>query len=477
MSLASTWPLYVANQARRPNQDLTVIDKYTGAAAATVPLADAAVVDDAIAAAAAAAGPMRAMPAHARQTVLMHCVRRFEAQRDRLAYALCVEAGKPINDSRGEVTRLIDTFRYAAEEAVRINGELLEMGISARAEGRTGLVKHVPIGPCAFISPFNFPLNLVAHKVAPAIAAGCPFVLKPARRTPLGALIIGEILAECDLPPGAFSILPATREAADALVTDDRLKLLSFTGSPTVGWDMKARAGKKRVVLELGGNAAVIVDADTDLDDAVDRIITGAFYQSGQSCVGVQRIIVHRSIYADFKDRLVAATQALKAGDPKDASVFIGPMISEAEAQRVQGWIDAAVEQGATLLCGGTRDGAMLQATLLEDVPVRADISDNEAFGPVACLFAFDDFDAALAQVNDSRYGLQAGVFTRDLYKALRAWDVLEVGGVLIGDIPSWRVDHMPYGGVKDSGHGREGVRYAIEHMTEPRLLVIRQMG
>jgi acyl-CoA reductase-like NAD-dependent aldehyde dehydrogenase len=317
-------------------------------------------------------------------------------------------------------------------------------------------------------------LNLAAHKVAPALAVGCPFVLKPASLTPIGAIIIGEVLAETDLPPGAFSILPARRDGADLFTTDERLKLLSFTGSPEVGWSLKARAGKKKVVLELGGNAAVVVDADADLADAVERIVVGAFYQSGQSCIGVQRILVHDAVYDAFRGRLVEATRALRAGDPKDEDTFLGPMISEKEAARLGGWIDAAREAGATLLCGGGRQGAMLEATLLEDVPRDLDVVRQEAFGPVAILSRFSDFDAALDEVNDSAFGLQAGVFTRDLYRAQRAWNRLEVGGVVIGDVPSWRVDHMPYGGVKDSGLGREGIRFAMEDMTEIRLLVVR---
>jgi acyl-CoA reductase-like NAD-dependent aldehyde dehydrogenase len=336
------------------------------------------------------------------------------------------------------------------------------------------MTKRVPIGPCSFISPFNFPLNLAAHKIAPAIAAGCPFVLKPASRTPIGALLIGEILAETDLPPGAFSILPCHREGAELFTTDERLKLLSFTGSPSVGWDLKARAGKKKVTLELGGNAACIVDVDADVADAVSRLITGAFYQSGQSCISVQRILVHEQIYDELRDRLVAATKTLKMGDPKLEETFIGPMIAESEAKRLDEWIQAAMKAGAKLLCGGKREGAMLQATLLEDVPRDQPLCAKEAFGPVAMLDRFSDFDVALDEVNDSVFGLQAGIFTRDIYKIQRAWGRLEVGGVIIGDVPSWRVDNMPYGGVKDSGLGREGIRYAIEDMTEPRLLVIR---
>jgi acyl-CoA reductase-like NAD-dependent aldehyde dehydrogenase len=471
------WPYYLANEPEQPNSDLAVTDKYSGEVVAKVAMADPKAIDRAIAAAAAAAEPMRKMPAYARQAVLDHCVVRFRERFDELADSLCAEAGKPIKDARGEVTRLIDTFRYAAEESVRMRGEIMDLEISARAKGRHGMFKRVPIGACSFISPFNFPLNLAAHKVAPAIAVGCPFVLKPASLTPLGALIIGEVLAETDLPAGAFSILPCTRSGAELFTTDPRLKLLSFTGSPEVGWDLKARAGKKKVVLELGGNAACIVDADADLDDAIPRIVVGAFYQSGQSCIGVQRILIHESIYQDCRDRLVAATKALKMGNPRDPETFIGPMISEKEATRLGSWIEHAQKRGGKLLCGGKREGAMLEATLLEDVPRDCDVVSKEAFGPAAVLSKFSDFDVALKQVNDSVFGLQAGIFTRDLFKALRAWEELDVGGVVIGDVPSWRVDHMPYGGVKDSGLGREGIQFAMEDMTEIRLLVIREPG
>lgn len=473
--LADSYPYYLANEPHRPNTDLAVIDKYTGEVATRVAMADAAAIDRAIAAAVQAAEPMRRMRGFERQAVLEHCVRRFTERAEELAMSLCIEAGKPIKDSRGEATRLIDTFRIAAEESVRIYGEVQPLDISPRAANYTAMWKRVPIGPCSFISPFNFPLNLAAHKVAPALACGCPFVLKPASLTPIGALIIGEVLAETDLPPGAFSILPCRRDGAEQFTTDERLKLLSFTGSPAVGWDLKARAGKKPVVLELGGNAAVIVEPDWgDWQDAVERILFGAFYQSGQSCIGVQRILIHRSIYPSFRDRLVAATGKLVKGDPKDERTFIGPMISDKEAARLHGWIEGAVAAGARLLCGGTRDGAMLDATLLEDVPGGQDVVCQEAFGPVAVLCPYDDFGDALAMVNDSAFGLQAGVFTRDLYKAQRAWDELEVGGVVIGDVPSYRVDNMPYGGVKDSGLGREGIRFAIEDMTEIRLMVVR---
>src|SRR3954469_15377652 len=475
MALADTYPLYLANEAKQPNADLPVTDKYTGEVAFRVAMADAATIDAGISAAVEAAGPMARMAAYERQAVLQHCVDRFRARFDELAFALCVEAGKPIKDAEGEVTRLIDTFRIAAEESVRMTGEVQPLDISPRARGYQGIWKRVPIGPCSFISPFNFPLNLAAHKVAPALAVGCSFVMKPASRTPLGAIIMGEVLAETDLPKGAFSILPAHREGAELFSTDERLKLLSFTGSPGVGWDLKAKAGKKKVVLELGGNAAVIVDRDADLDDAVDRIIYGAFYQSGQSCIGVQRIIIHGDVYSELRDRLVERAGKLVAGDPHDRDTFIGPMISEGEARRLDNWIREAVQGGGTLLCGGRREGAMLEATLLEGVDRSAALYREEAFGPVAILSSFTRFDDALAEVNDSKFGLQAGIFTRDLFKALDAWDRLEVGGVVVNDVPSYRVDNMPYGGVKDSGLGREGIRFAMEDMTEIRNLVIRR--
>lgn len=472
--LRDQYPYYLANQPDAPNAGLEVTDKYTGKVVTHVAMAGAQAIDQAIAQAVNAQEAMRNLPAYHRQEILNHCVRRFQERFDELAMTLCIEAGKPIKDSRGEVARLIDTFRIAAEESVRITGEVLPLDISARAKGYLGMWKRVPIGPCSFISPFNFPLNLAAHKVAPALAVGCPFVLKPASLTPLGALIIGEVLAETDLPKGAFSILPCRRDGAELFTTDERLKLLSFTGSPAVGWELKAKAGKKKVVLELGGNAGCIVDEDADLVDAIQRIVFGAFYQSGQSCISVQRILVHEKIYNEFRDNLVSETKKLKMGDPKDESTFIGPMISESEAARLQKWIDEALASGGRLLCGGHRDGAMLEATLLEDVPSDQNVCAQEAFGPVAVLSKFNDFDAALDEVNNSRYGLQAGVFTRDLYKAYKAWDKLEVGGVVIGDVPSWRVDHMPYGGVKDSGLGREGLRFAMEDMTEIRLMVLR---
>jgi len=472
--LQPSYPYYLANQPHSPNADLEVFDKYSGELATKVAIADPKTIDLAIEAAERATQPMQKMAPFERREILQHCVRRCQERFDELAMSLCIEAGKPINDSRGEVTRLIDTFRVAAEESIRFGGEVLNLEISPRARGYQGMYKRFPIGPCSFIAPFNFPLNLAAHKIAPALAVGCPFVLKPASRTPVGALILGEILAETDLPKGAFSILPCHRDGADLFTTDPRLKLLSFTGSAEVGWKLKSKAGKKKVVLELGGNAAVVVDEDADLVDATQRIMTGAFYQSGQSCIGVQRILIHEKIYVDLKQRLVEAATNLVSGDPKDEKTFIGPVISEKEAERLMNWIGEAAENGGKLLCGGNRNGAVVEATLMEDVPDHLPICAEEAFGPVAVLSRFKHFDEAIESVNASQFGLQAGIFTRDIYKIEQAWEQLEVGGVIIGDVPSWRVDHMPYGGVKESGLGREGIRWSMEDMSEIRLLVIR---
>jgi acyl-CoA reductase-like NAD-dependent aldehyde dehydrogenase len=474
--LKDVYPLYLNNTAVQPNADLEVTDKFTGQVAFRTALATPDVIDEAIAGAVRAAEPMARLASYERRDVLDHCVRRFTERKDELAYALCIEAGKPIADSEGEVGRLIDTFRIAAEEATRNYGEIQPLDISPRAKGYMGMWKRVPIGPCSFISPFNFPLNLAAHKIAPAIAVGCPFVMKPASMTPLGAIIMGEVLAECEvLPEGAFSILPASRDGADLFTTDERLKLLSFTGSPGVGWDLKAKAGKKKVVLELGGNAAVVVDKDADLEHALARIIFGGYYQSGQSCIHVQRAIIHAEIYDRFRDMLAAKVKALKSGDPKNRDTFIGPMISAKEAQRLKRWIDSAVAGGANLLAGGGCEGNMLEATLLEGCSRDMEVYTEEAFGPVVILSKFTDWDAALDEVNDSKFGLQAGLFTSDLHKVMEAWDRLDVGGIVVNDVSSYRVDNMPYGGVKDSGLGREGIRFAMEDMSEIRNMVIRR--
>ena len=475
--LREAYPYYLANEPVQANRDLVVTNKYTGEPATVVALADAPAIDTAIGAAVEAFEHTRRMPSHRRQEVLSHVVHRVAERHEELATALCIEAGKPIRDSRGEVTRLMDTFRVAAEESTRLTGEYMPLDISQRAEGYEAIWRRFPIGPCSFISPFNFPLNLVAHKIAPAIAVGCPFILKPASWTPIGALILGEILAETDLPRGAFSILPCRRDGAGPFTTDERLKLLSFTGSPEVGWDLKARAGKKKVVLELGGNAGCIVDEGADLEFAADRIILGAFYQSGQSCISVQRIIAHETIYEHLKQLLVEQINDLKAGDPLEEDTFLGPMISEDDARRIEAWVREATGAGAKIICGGGRSGAFYDATLLENVEPHMRISCVEAFGPVATMQPYTDFKDAVRVVNDSVYGLQAGIFTKNLDHAWYAFNELDVGGVVINDVPSIRVDSMPYGGVKDSGLGREGIRFAMEDMTEIKVLVLNKLG
>ena len=470
------YPYYLANRAVQANEELEVFDKHSGRLATRVALADDTVVDQAVAAAVRASAAMARLPSYRRRDALNHCADRFEQRFDELARILIVEGGKVIKDAEGEVQRLIDTFRIAAEEATRVGGEVVPMDIAERTEGFIGMWKRVPIGPVSFITPFNFPYNLVAHKIAPAIAAGCPFILKPAEKTPVGALVLGEILAECDLPEGAFSVLPVPRDQAQRFTEDDRLRLLSFTGSDKVGWMLKGKAGKKPVVMELGGNASCLVDRDANIDDAVERLVIGGYYQSGQSCISVQRVQIHRDIYDELRQKLVEKVGALKGGDPYDHDTFIGPLITEDDAKRVVEWIEEAVEKGATLLVGGEREGAVVRPALLEGVDRDCRIYDRELFGPAMVIEPFEDFDRALEIMNDSRYGLQAGLFVRDIGKIRKAWDRLEVGGVIINDVPSFRVDHMPYGGVKDSGLGREGIRYAIEDMTEIRLLAIRDI-
>src|SRR5690554_730375 len=473
------YPLYVASKALKTGQWLDVQHKYSQELYARVALADEKSIEKAIRAAVKAEAEMAKLQPFQKQKILLHCVQRFQNMREELVEILIAEGGKPRLAAMAEVERLINTFQIAADAVSQLDeGRILPLAVTAAAANYQGMVKHVPIGIVSLISPFNFPLNLTAHKIAPAIAAGCPFVLKPASLTPISALKIAEILAETDLPAGAFSVLPCPREQADVLVTDDRFKLLSFTGSDVVGWDMKARAGRKKVTLELGGNAAVMIEADTEVNDAlVDRLIGGAYNHAGQVCISVQRILVHRAIYTQLKDKLVSRLQSLRAADPRLDSALVGPMIKENEAVRLKKWLDQAVAEGATVLVGGEQQGVMFEPTLLEQVSLTSEIYQNEAFGPVAILEPYEQFEQGIERINQSRFGLQAGVYTQNLQQMLYAWDQLHVGGVIINDIPSFRVDNMPYGGVKDSGLGREGIQSAIRDMQEERLLVIHQPG
>lgn len=470
-------PCYLAGVPTVTSRTLQVPDRFTGAPAFSVCIGTVNDFDTAISAAHTAVRPMMGLPMHARAAALQRVSWMLEENADRFARTIVIEAGKPIRDARSEVARAVETFAVAAAECGRTCGEFLRLDSSVRGGPFRAISQRVPVGPVALITPFNFPLNLVAHKVAPAIAAGCPWVLKPSDKAPVSALMLGELLRECALPAGSWSILPSTVQDAGALVADERLKLLSFTGSAEVGWDLKSRCGKKKIVLELGGNAAAVVCRDSDPSYAVQRLMIGIYSNSGQSCISVQRVLVHRELYETVRDGLVAASRVLPCGDPRLDATIVGPLIDESAAQRLENWIRSAASAGARVLCGGNRRGSMLEPTLLEHVPDACDLSSLEAFGPVAVLEPFDDFDAALDRVNTGRFGLQCGIFTRDLGQSLKAWDRTHVGAVVINEVPTFRTEAMPYGGIKESGLGREGIRASIDEYTEPRLLVINQDG
>ena len=450
-----------------------VVAPHDGSVIGTTFLATPAHVEAAIQAAVRAFEITRKMPAHERQRILRAVADGIAARREEFARVLALEAAKPIKSARIEVDRAIFTFQVAAEEATRIYGEWVPLDMLPATTGRWAIVRRFPIGPISSITPFNFPVNLVAHKWAPAIAAGCTVVHKPAPQAPLCSLLLAEVVAQVGWPAGALNVLPLEVADAQPLVTDERIKLLTFTGSAAVGWALKRQAGKKRVALELGGDAGVIIDADAHLDFAADRCIFGGFGYAGQSCISVQRILVHRSIHEKFLATLVPKVQALKVGEPLDETTDVGPLISEAAARRAAKWIDEAAAGGARVLCGGKRRGAYLDPAVLTGTRPEQRVNCEEIFAPVVTVEPFDDFDAALNQINRTPYGLQAGVFTRDARKIFRAYEELEVGGVIVGDVSTFRIDHMPYGGIKDSGMGREGIRYAIEEMTEQKLLVM----
>lgn len=415
----------------------------------------------------------RAMPAYERAAILRRTAESIDADRDSWARTIVRECGKPLKQARGEVARAVLTIRTAAEEATRAGGEILPLDVVPGAEGRLGLWRRFPLGPVVCITPFNFPLNLVAHKVAPAIAAGAPFILKPSSRTPVSAFALGRALREAGAPEGGVHVVPVTAEDASVLVEHPRTRVVSFTGSPAAGEDIRRRAWNKRVVLELGGNAGVVVDASADLDLAAARCAAGGFAQAGQSCVSVQRIFVHRTVHDAFVDKLLAATAAQKVGDPMDPETDVGPLITEADAERVEAWVSEAVAGGARVLAGGRREGSVVQPTVLTGTSPDMRVRSSEIFGPVVVVEAVPDVHAGIAAVDASDYGLQAGIFTRDLGAAMEAWRRIEVGAVLVNEVPTWRADPMPYGGVKASGTGREGPRFAIEDYTEPRLLVL----
>ena len=427
----------------------------------------------AIAAAVKAFGTTRRLPAFERQRVLKRVAQAIAERKEQFARTLSQESGKPIKAARTEVERAVFTFTVAAEESTRIYGEYLPLDWQEFTAGRWGIVRRFPLGPIAGITPFNFPLNLVAHKLAPAIAAGCSMVIKPAPQTPLSALLLAEAVQQAGWPDGALNVVPLSNEDAGLLVTDDRLKLISFTGSAAVGWDIKRRAGKKKVILELGGNAGVIVHSDADLAYAAERCVAGGFAYAGQTCISVQRILVERSVCSKFTDLLLAGVKKLKIGDPLQESTDLGPLIRESDAIRATDWVLDAVRSGARLLCGGQRKGSVMEPTVLTNTRSEMKVNCQEIFAPVVTVEPYDDFHDAVRQVNNSPYGLQAGIFTRDAKLLFNAYEELEVGGLMAGDVPTFRIDHMPYGGVKESGLGREGLRYAIEEMTEPKLMVM----
>lgn len=446
---------------------------YDGAVIARVYQGRREHAEAAITATVKAFGTTRRLPAFERQRVLRRIADGIHGRKEEFARTLAQEAGKPIKSARMEVDRAVFTFNIAAEETVRGYGEYLPLDWQQSTAGRWGIVKRFPLGPIAGITPFNFPLNLVAHKVAPAIAAGCPIVLKPAPQTPLSSLLLAEVIQQAGWPDGGFNVVLLSNEDSGLLVTDDRIKLISFTGSAAVGWAIKGNSGKKKVLLELGGNSGVIVHSDADLAYAADRCVTGSFGYAGQACISVQRILVEHSVYGKFVELFMAGVGKLKLGDPLDESCDVGPMICESDAIRAYDWVQEAVRGGARLLCGGKRKGSMLEPTVLTSTKSDMKVNCQEVFAPVVTVEPYNDFASALREVNNSAYGLQAGLFTRDAKLIFQAYEELEIGGLIAGDVPTFRIDHMPYGGVKDSGLGREGLRYAIEEMTEPKLLVM----
>lgn len=463
----------VAGEWRRGAESFPVTSPYDGSVVAQVGVPSDADLEEALARGSETFLESRHLPIHARAEALAHISRRLAERAEEIAILIAREGGKPLKWSRVEAARAVSTFRWAAEEVRRTGGELLRLDTDPAAGSRLGVVRRFPLGPVLAITPFNFPVNLVAHKVAPAIGVGAPIVVKPATATPLSALLLGELFCETDLPRGMLSVLPISGERAERLVGDPRIRKVSFTGSAPVGWRLQSLAPTKRFTLELGGNAGVVVHSDADLDQAAGRIAFGGYYQSGQSCVSVQRVLVHAPAYEDFVVRYRKQVESLKTGDPLDPSTDNGPLIEEGALDRVASWVQEALAQGAGLLCGGKRRDPFYEPTVLEGTTPEMKVRCEEIFGPVTTVTSYQTFEEALAEVNNSRYGLHAGVFTTSLERAFLAHRELEVGGVIVNDVSAYRADQMPYGGSKESGYGREGLRYAMEEMTEMRILVL----
>ncbi|RPH33599.1 MAG: aldehyde dehydrogenase family protein [Bacteroidales bacterium] len=463
---------YIGGKLKATKQTFSVKNPFSDETIAEVYLAGSAELEEAIISAQRIEDELRYLPSHKKCSILMDIAQKMKEQRDLLARTLCLEAAKPIKYALGEVDRAIQTFIVAAEECKRLPSEHIQIDWTPAGEGKEGIVKYFPIGLVAGVSPFNFPLNLTVHKLAPAIATGCPIVLKPARSTPLSALLLAKIIDTTELPKGALSILPMDRESGNQLVTDERFALLTFTGSPQVGWNMKNQAGKKRVVLELGGNAGAIVTDTADIEKTALKCVSGAFAYSGQVCIHTQRIYVHKSIFNEFTTRFIELTSKLKHGNPIDATTDISSMIDEDNAIRIEQWVKEAIDGGAKLLYGGNREGAYYPPAIITNTKQDMKVCSQEAFGPVVVIEPYNNFSDAVGLINSSEFGLQAGVFTNKLDEQNQAFNELKVGGVIINDVPTFRVDHMPYGGVKNSGFGREGVKYAMLDMLEPKLLI-----
>ena len=466
-------PFYVAGEARTADETSQVRSPYDGSVVAEVAVPSAADVEDAVRIADVTFRNSRHLPTHVRADALMHVSRRIAERADEIADLIAAEGGKPLKWSRVEVARASSTFRWAAEEARRGHDEVMRLDTDAALGSRLGVIRRFAIGPVLGITPFNFPVNLVAHKLAPAIAVGAPIVIKPASATPLGALTLAELVGETDLPPGIVSVLPVSSSVAETMVRDERFRKISFTGSPGVGWYLKGIDPRKRFTLELGGNAGAIVHADADLDHAAARIAFGGYYQAGQSCISVQRVLVQSEVYHAFVDRFVKQVEGLRVGDPLDPATDVGPVIDSGSLERIAGWVDEAVAEGAEVVTGGRREDPFYVPTILTNVRREMKVCREEIFGPVTTVQRYQTFEEAVDLVNDSRYGLQAAVFTRDVERAFQAHRDLEVGGVVVNDSSAFRADQMPYGGAKDSGFGREGLKWAMEEMTEPRIMVV----
>ena len=472
--MVQEYKLFLGGEWRETYDKLHVINPYNDEVVGIVSKGGEGEFEEAIERGEEAFEETRRLPSYKRAETLERIVKGLKERKEELASAITLEAGKPIVDSRVEVERAINTFTIAMEEAKRISGEVIPLDLMAGSEDRVGIIRRFPVGVIFGISPFNFPLNLVAHKVAPAIAVGNPVIIKPASKTPVTAVILGDIVDKAGLVKGGMSVIPSSASLADRYVADDRIKMVTFTGSPAVGWPMKAKAGKKKVTLELGGNAGVIVHSDADIDFSAKRCAAGAFSYAGQVCISVQRIFVHESIFKNFTERLTEVVSSLKMGDPMNEETTLPPMIEKIAAKRTEKWVDEAVKEGARLITGGKRKGSFFEPTLLTETKPAMKVCSDEAFAPVAVVEPYREFEDAVRSVNDSVYGLQAGVFTSDIKRAFYAFNEIEVGGVIINDIPTYRVDHMPYGGVKGSGFGREGIKYAVEEMTEMRLMVLK---